>query len=92
MPTDKKLMTAEEVSKVLRIPKSTLYKLCHEGEIPAAKIGKHWRFDRDRVNYWLEEQFKAQQYEEQKKETDTNSSGEESEDALAGRTENTRNL
>jgi len=55
----KQLLTPDEVIEVLRIPKSTLYKLCNEGEIPAAKIGKHWRFDLDRVNLWLEQQFQA---------------------------------
>lgn len=61
--TSQRLMTAEEVSTLLHIPKSTLYKLCHEGEIPAARIGKHWRFDRGRVDQWLVEQFDAQQDE-----------------------------
>lgn len=59
--TSNRLLTAEEVSTLLHIPKSTLYKLCHEGEIPAARIGKHWRFDRGRVDQWLLEQFDAQQ-------------------------------
>ena len=55
------LMTAEEVSTVLRIPNTTLYKLCNEGEIPAAKIGKHWRFDRKKMDVWLESRFREQQ-------------------------------
>lgn len=58
--TEHQIMTPDEVSQELRIPKSTLYKLCQEGGIPAAKIGKHWRFDRTRVNQWLENQFAAQ--------------------------------
>lgn len=65
--TDKKvidrLLTADEVSTLLHIPKSTLYKLCTEGEIPVARIGKHWRFDRDRVDQWLVAQFEAQEAE-----------------------------
>jgi excisionase family DNA binding protein len=32
------LLNIDEVSDWLRIPKSTLYKLCGDGEIPAAKI------------------------------------------------------
>ena len=59
MTNKKQLLTPDEVIEVLRIPKSTLYKLCNEGEIPAAKIGKHWRFDLDRVNLWLEKQFEV---------------------------------
>lgn len=59
MSKTKILLTAEEICEELRIPKSSLYKLCNEGEIPSAKIGKHWRFDREKVDHWLEEQFKA---------------------------------
>lgn len=55
---DKDLMNADEVSTWLRIPKSTLYKLCGEGEIPCAKIGKHWRFDRVMVKSWFEERIR----------------------------------
>ncbi|MBW2644241.1 MAG: helix-turn-helix domain-containing protein [Deltaproteobacteria bacterium] len=35
------VMNVDEVAKWLRIPKSTLYKLCSEGQIPCTKIGKH---------------------------------------------------
>lgn len=58
-PAKNKLLTPDEVAEELQIPKSTIYKLCSDGEIPAAKIGKHWRFDRDRLNAWLEARFSA---------------------------------
>ncbi len=48
------MLTALEVSQWLRIPKSTLYKLCKEEGIPAAKIGRHWRFDRELIEAWLQ--------------------------------------
>ena len=53
MESNKDVMNADEVSGWLRIPKSTLYKLCSEGQIPCAKIGKHWRFDRAIVESWF---------------------------------------
>ncbi|VAW65826.1 hypothetical protein MNBD_GAMMA09-3312 [hydrothermal vent metagenome] len=65
-----RLLTAEEVSTLLHIPKSTLYKLCTGGEIPVARIGKHWRFDRSRVEQWLVEQFEIQETENIKKSSD----------------------
>ncbi len=49
----KELLTATEVASWLRIPKSTLYKLCNDGRIPATKIGRHWRFDRAYLAKWL---------------------------------------
>jgi len=62
---DREVLNADEVSSWLRIPKSTLYKLCSEGQIPCAKIGKHWRFDRAMVKSWFEKRVRetiAQNY------------------------------
>jgi excisionase family DNA binding protein len=41
---DGHILTVAEVAVFLRVPKSTVYKLATLGEIPARKIGKHWRF------------------------------------------------
>jgi len=54
------VMNADEVCRWLRIPKSTLYKLCSEGEIPCTKIGKHWRFDRQVVEQWFKDRMSKQ--------------------------------
>jgi excisionase family DNA binding protein len=51
------ILKSEEVSEWLRIPRSTLYKLCHEGKIPGIKIGRHWRFDRKTMEDWFRERF-----------------------------------
>ena len=48
------ILNVNEVSRWLRIPKSTLYKLCGKGEIPCTKIGKHWRFDKAVLEYWFD--------------------------------------
>lgn len=47
------VMTIEELSKYLKISRSTLYKLAQEGKLPAQKVGRHWRFHRDAVDEWL---------------------------------------
>lgn len=55
-PTTEKpddVLNAEEASAWLRIPKTTLYKLCNDGELPAAKVGRHWRFHRETLEKWL---------------------------------------
>ena len=52
------ILTLEELHSYLKIPKPTLYALAQTGRIPAAKIGKHWRFRRGEVDEWL----KAQQW------------------------------
>jgi len=38
----------------LKIPKSTLYKIVREGNIPSQKIGRHWRFRKGAIDRWLE--------------------------------------
>lgn len=45
--------TAEEVSKYLRIPQSTVYKLAQDKVIPGFKVGKHWRFRETIIKEWV---------------------------------------
>jgi len=47
------VMTIEELSKYLKISRSTLYKLAQKGNLPAQKVGRHWRFHRAAVDRWL---------------------------------------
>jgi len=49
------VLTIEELSSYLKIPKSTLYKLVREGKIPSQKVGRHWRFRKRAIDLWLEE-------------------------------------
>ena len=57
MDTD--ILTVEELHSYLKIPKPTLYNLAQSGRIPAAKVGKHWRFKKSSINRWLREQQSA---------------------------------
>lgn len=38
-------LTLEEVAKVLRVAKSTMYRIVSQRQIPFFKIGRHIRFD-----------------------------------------------
>jgi len=49
------ILTIEELSVYLKIPRSTLYKLVREGKIPSQKVGRHWRFRKKAIDRWLEE-------------------------------------
>ena len=53
------ILSAEEVYKYLKIPRSTLYKLARDKEIPAFKVGRHWRFKKEKLETWLEKQENA---------------------------------
>ncbi|MBI4598388.1 MAG: helix-turn-helix domain-containing protein [Candidatus Omnitrophica bacterium] len=58
MTLEGEILTLEELRNYLKIPKPTLYSMAQSGRIPAAKVGKHWRFRRIDIDEWL----KAQQW------------------------------
>ena len=49
-------LTLDELSGYLKCGRSTLYKMAREGRIPATKIGRDWRFDREGIDAWLRQQ------------------------------------
>ena len=48
-----KLITVTEVAEYLRVKRSTVYEWAKEGKIPAAKVGRLWRFDREEIEAWV---------------------------------------
>jgi excisionase family DNA binding protein len=50
---ESEILTIMDVARFLRVPKSTVYKLARVGELPASKIGKHWRFVRRDIHEWM---------------------------------------
>jgi excisionase family DNA binding protein len=44
-----RLVTAQEISKSLKLTEATIYKLASDGELPGFKIGDSWRFDMDEI-------------------------------------------
>jgi len=46
-----KIFTIDEVAEYLKIPKSTLYCLAQQ------KVGRHWRFEKQRIDKWIEGQY-----------------------------------
>ncbi len=40
------ILTIEEAAALLKVSKSTLYKLVESGRVPARKLGRRWRFSR----------------------------------------------
>jgi excisionase family DNA binding protein len=47
------VLTVEEAADLLKIPRSSIYKLAQEGRIPAQKVGRHWRFHRATLLKWV---------------------------------------
>jgi len=54
---DNEILTLEEVARYLRLTPQTIYKWAQEKRIPAAKLGKEWRFRKSIVDRWLDEQI-----------------------------------
>ena len=47
------ILTLEEVAAYLKAGKRTVYRLAHEGKIPAFKLGGSWRFSRAELGRWI---------------------------------------
>jgi excisionase family DNA binding protein len=47
------IMTTKEVSKYLKLHEITICKYAAEGKIPAIRIGRVWRFDKDVIDKWI---------------------------------------
>ena len=45
---DHEVLTVKEVSELLKIHESTIYKMAKEGRIPAFRLASEWRFQRTR--------------------------------------------
>lgn len=53
------VLTIDELAVYLKIAKSTLYKLAQERKLPGQKVGRHWRFRKETIDRWLDEQQEA---------------------------------
>jgi PTS system nitrogen regulatory IIA component len=49
------IMTLEEMAKYLKVKPQTIYTWAQSGKIPAAKLGKEWRFRKSVVDKWFNE-------------------------------------
>jgi excisionase family DNA binding protein len=55
MADDHELLMSEEVCEMLRIHRTTLYKLARQGKIPSFRVGSDWRFPKDLILRWIAE-------------------------------------
>ena len=57
MDNPDKIMTLEEVADYLRVKPQTIYTWAQEKKIPAAKLGKEWRFKKSMIDRWFIERM-----------------------------------
>jgi excisionase family DNA binding protein len=48
-----RLLTAAEVSEILRVPRSTVYELARARRIPFLKVGRRTLFDPELLREWI---------------------------------------
>lgn len=54
------LMTIEEVAQYMRVSRFTVYRLAKGRSIPATKIGRQWRFQREEIDQWVKDQYRRE--------------------------------
>ena len=49
-------MTVRQVAAYLNVNEKTVYRLAQRGTLPAFKVAGAWRFKRDDIERWIDEQ------------------------------------
>jgi len=56
---DGEVMTISDVAQYLRLSEAKVYELARNGTIPALRIGKSWRFQKDLLKQWVRKSAEA---------------------------------
>jgi excisionase family DNA binding protein len=54
------ILTLPEVAALLKVADKTVYTMAQKAEIPAFKVRGQWRFKRQDIDMWIEQQKSAQ--------------------------------
>lgn len=49
------IMTTKQLAKYLKLHEITICKYAVQGKIPAIRIGRVWRFDKEAIDKWIAE-------------------------------------
>lgn len=49
------ILTLKEVAEYLKLAEKTAYRLAAEGKLPGFKVGGSWRFKRQDMESWIED-------------------------------------
>jgi len=50
------LLTSRQLQELLQVDRITIYRMLNDGRLQGFKVGGHWRFSRQAIEDWLEEQ------------------------------------
>lgn len=59
-------MTVRQVAEYLNVDAKVIYRLVQAGELPGFKVARSWRFKRDDIDSWIEQQKKQSTTESQR--------------------------
>jgi excisionase family DNA binding protein len=51
-PEPRTVMTLQEIADYLRVTRSTIHRLLKRNQIPAFRVGRHWRFNVEEIDNW----------------------------------------
>ena len=57
------ILTLPEVAVLLKVAEKTVYTMAQKAQLPAFKVGGQWRFKRDDIDRWIEQQKAASRNE-----------------------------
>ena len=55
--SDAKFLTVAEVAAMMRVSKMTVYRLVHNGDLPAVRVGRSFRVPEQAVHDYLRDSF-----------------------------------
>jgi excisionase family DNA binding protein len=50
----RKLLRTDEVAALLDVPADRVTRMARDGQLPAIRCGRTWRFSYEQVNAWME--------------------------------------
>ncbi|NWF53062.1 MAG: helix-turn-helix domain-containing protein [Nitrospirae bacterium] len=53
---EKEIMTVKQISGYLQMDEHTIYKLARSGQNPSLKIAGQWRFKKDVIDKWINDE------------------------------------
>lgn len=51
------MLTAKDVQELLKVDRSTVYRMAETGKLPSIKVGKQWRFPAIQIQDWMSTQM-----------------------------------
>ena len=58
MAMNERTLTIKELAKYLNVTERTIYSLLERGELPGFKVGANWRFRKEDIDKWIEQNMK----------------------------------